>query len=127
MLIAALAATTAATGAMSGGVAAAQSYDHRYDRQQYDQNHNDHHWRYYGGRYGYEGYSGRWRTGQRYPYWRDQRYMINDWRAYHLPPPQPGYAYYGDPNGDIVMAALASGVIGLIVGGALADHGHYHY
>jgi Ni/Co efflux regulator RcnB len=129
-LIAALAATTALTGVMSTGAAAAQPYDQRHDhdrsQQSRDHDHGARHWRYYGGRYGYQGYNGRWRTGERYPYWQDHRYMISDWRAYDLPPPQPGYAYYGDPNGDVVMAAIASGVIGLIVGGALADHGHYH-
>lgn len=77
--------------------------------------------RYYGGRYGYHGYRGHWRTGQRYPYWRENRYVIEDWRAYHLPPPRPGYRYYRDDNGDIVMAAIASGVIGLIIGSALND------
>jgi Ni/Co efflux regulator RcnB len=74
---------------------------------------------YYGGRYGYNGYHGRWRTGQRYPNWRNNAYVINDYRAYRLPPPRAGYRYYRDDNGDIVMAAIASGVIGLIVGSQL--------
>ena len=47
--------------------------------------------------------------------------MIEDWRAYRLPPPRPGYRYYRDDNGDIVMAAVASGVIGLILGSALSN------
>lgn len=76
--------------------------------------------RYYGGRYGYNGYDGRWRTGQRYPYWRENRYIISDYRAYRLPPPRPGYRYYRDDNGDIVMVAITSGLIGLIVGSALS-------
>jgi Ni/Co efflux regulator RcnB len=78
------------------------------------------HHRYYGGRYGYDGYRGHWRTGERYPYWRENRYVINDYRAYRLPPPRPGYRYYRDDNGDIVMAAIASGVIGLIIGSAIS-------
>jgi len=77
-------------------------------------------WRVYGSDWGYNGYRGAWRAGQRYPYWRDSRYYVNDWRAYNLPPPRPGYRYYRDRNGDIVMAAVATGLIGLIVGGALA-------
>lgn len=139
VLIAALAATTALTGVMSAGVAAAQpgyyGHDHDGDRD-HDRDrdrdrrdwgdHGDHHWRYYGGHYGYNGYNGRWRSGQRYPYWRDNRYVVEDWRAYNLPPPQPGYRYYRDDNGDVVMAAIASGVIGLIIGGALADQHHDH-
>lgn len=137
-LIVALAATTALSGVAAPGLAAAQpgyygDHDrdrgdrdrdrHRYDR---DRDRGHHHWRYYGGRYGYNGYAGRWRTGQRYPYWRDNSYIVTDWRAYDLPPPRPGYRYYRDDNGDVVMAAIASGVIGLIIGGALADNDHHH-
>lgn len=81
---------------------------------------DEHRWRYYGGNYGYNGYDGRWRTGQRYPYWRDHGYYINDYRSYGLPPPRYGYRYYRADNGDIVMAAIAGGVIGLIIGGAFS-------
>ncbi|MCW6528858.1 MULTISPECIES: RcnB family protein [Sphingomonas] len=78
-------------------------------------------WHNYGGRYGYNGYRGRWRTGQRFTYWNDNRYYVNDWRRYNLPPPRPGYRYYRDDNGDIVMAAIASGVIGLILGSQMGN------
>ena len=84
-------------------------------------------YRYYGGSYGYDGYRGRWRTGQRYSHWNNSRYYINDYRAYNLPPPRAGYRYYRDDNGDVVMAAIASGVIGLIIGGALADNNDRGY
>lgn len=77
------------------------------------------HWHSYGGQYGYNGYHGRWRTGQRFTHWRNNRYVINDYRAYNLPPPRRGYRYYRDDNGDIVMAAIATGVIGLILGSQL--------
>lgn len=148
IVIAALAATTALTGVMSAGVAAAQPghYDHDdrghdrrdHHRRDWDRDHHrgsDHRdwdrwynhdrWshgghHYYGGRYGYNGYRGHWRTGQRFPYWRDNRYVIEDYRAYRLPPPRAGYRYYRDDDGDIVMAAIASGAIGLIVGSALS-------
>jgi Ni/Co efflux regulator RcnB len=130
-LIVALAAMTATTGALPAGVAAAQPYggrDHdgradrhdRYDR--HDNRRGGHHFRYYGGKYGYNGYHGHWRTGQRYPNYRNSRYVIRDYRVYDLPPPRPGYRYYRDDNGDVVMAAIASGVIGLIIGGALSDN-----
>jgi Ni/Co efflux regulator RcnB len=85
---------------------------------------DEHRFRYYGGQYGYHGYQGRWRSGQRYPHYRDRGYVIEDYRAYNLPPPRRGYRYYRDDNGDVVMAAIASGVIGLIIGGALADQHH---
>lgn len=88
----------------------------RYDR--YDN--RNHRWHYYGGSYGYRGYRGPWRTGQRFTHYRDRGYWVQDYRAYGLPAPRPGYRYYRDDNGDIVMAAIASGVIGLIIGNALA-------
>jgi len=88
----------------------------RYDRR----DRREHHWRYYGGRYGYNGYDGRYRSGQRYPYWRDDRYYISDWQRYGLPAPYRGYRYYRADNGDVVMVAIGSGIIGLIIGGALA-------
>ena len=84
-------------------------------------------YRYYGGNYGYDGYQGRWRTGQRYAYYNNSRYYLDDYRAYNLPPPRPGYRYYRDNNGDVVMAAIASGVIGLIIGGALSDNNDRGY
>jgi Ni/Co efflux regulator RcnB len=105
----------------------------QYDRRDRRSDRYDRSYRYYGGNYGYDGYRGRWRTGQRYPYYRNDRYIISDYRAYRLPPPRPGYRYYRDNNGDVVMAAIASGVIGLIIGGALADnndrdhHRGYYY
>jgi Ni/Co efflux regulator RcnB len=76
-------------------------------------------WHNYGGSYGYNGYHGRWRTGQRFNNWNNSRYYVNDWRAYNLPPPRRGYRYYRDDNGDIVMAAIGTGIIGLILGSQL--------
>lgn len=134
-------------------VATAQDYQHGRDRgdrnwrdNRNDQRRGDHdqrgyrsgydrgdrsggqHWRYYGGQYGYNGYTGRWRTGQRFSYYNNRSYYVDDYGSYGLPAPRPGYRYYRDNNGDIVMAAIASGVIGLIVGGALSgrnDGGRY--
>lgn len=81
-------------------------------------------WRYYGGYYGYDGYDGRWRIGQRYPYWRDRGYYLNDYTYYNLPPPRRGYRYYRDRNGDIFLVAIASGIIGAIIGSAIDDDGY---
>lgn len=53
--------------------------------------------------------------------------MITDYRAYRLPPPRAGYRYYRDDNGDVVMAAIATGIIGLIVAGALSDNDDRRY
>lgn len=142
LMIAALAASTALTGVLPAAPALAQpgwhdrdgdrrdrgrhegwrnhDRDRRSDRD-WDRRGDARAWRYCGGRYGYDGYGGRWRTGQRYSHWRDHRYVITDYRAYHLPPPRPGYRYYRDDSGDVVMVAVASGIIGLIAGAALAD------
>ncbi|MCR5879359.1 RcnB family protein [Phenylobacterium sp. J367] len=78
-----------------------------------------------GDRYGYSNH--RWRTGQRYPYYNNRGYYISDYRAYRLPPPRAGYRYYRTDNGDIVMAAIASGIIGLVIGSALSDNDHRDY
>lgn len=79
--------------------------DHRADRR------TERRWRNWGGHYGYDGYRGHWRTGQRYTNWRNSRYYVTDYRAYGLPAPRRGYRYYRDSNGDIVMAAIATGLI----------------
>jgi Ni/Co efflux regulator RcnB len=106
-------------------------YDNHGDHNDRDQ-HSDHHdqsrhrWHNYGGQYGYNGYHGPWRTGQRYTHYNDDHYVITDYRAYDLPPPRPGYRYYREDNGDVVMAAIAGGMIGLILGNTLNDD-HYHH
>ena len=94
-------------------------HDNRRGNRHWDRR-DERRWRYYGGNYGYRGYEGRWRSGQRYPYYRDSRYYVTDYRSYGLPAPRPGYRYYRTDNGDIVMAAVATGIIGLIIGGAIA-------
>lgn len=91
--------------------------DRRSDR--WSNRNNRQNWRHYGGRYGYEGYRGNWRTGMRYPHYNDRRYYVSDYRRYNLPPPSRGYRYYRDDSGDIVMVAIASGLIGAILGSSL--------
>ena len=142
LVFAILAATTAISGALpvSGALAQPGYYggrDHDQGRRpdQWDQDaaryHDQYGYRYYGGHYGWQGYNGRWREGRRYPYYGYRDNRIDNWQAYNLPPPRPGYAYYYDPSGDVVMAAIASGIIGMVIGGALAsqdhDHGHEHH
>jgi Ni/Co efflux regulator RcnB len=82
-----------------------------------------------GPRYGANSYrgDGRWRQGQVYPHYRTRAYVIDDYRAYNLGPPRAGYRYYRSDNGDVVMAAIASGLIGLVIGGALNDNDHDRY
>jgi len=108
-LIAALMAATT-IGATLAAPAQAQPDRHHRDR-------GDHQWRNWGGQYGYNGYRGQWRTGQRYTHWRDQRYYVTNYQAYGLPAPRHGYRSYRDSNGDIVMAAIATGLIASILTG----------
>jgi Ni/Co efflux regulator RcnB len=66
----------------------------------------------------------RWRTGERYPYYRNSGYYISDYRAYNLPPPRHGYRYYRSDNGDVVLAAIATGLIASIIASS-NDHDRY--
>ena len=93
---------------------------------QYDRNDNRRAtMRYWGGRYGYNGYEGRWRTGMRYPYYNNRGYYISDYGRYGLTRPWQGYRYYRTDSGEIVMAAIATGLIGLIASGAFNDGYRY--
>ncbi len=88
-------------------------YDNRRDR--YRNNY---------GSYGSYGHGG-WRQGQVYPYYRDGGYVIRDYHTYGLPAPRSGYRYYRSNNGDVVMAAIATGVIAMILSGALNNNNRY--
>ena len=93
-------------------------YKNKHARNQWrDQRGRD--WQYYGNNYGYNGYDGQWRTGQRFSQYQNRSYMVNDYGNYGLPAPRQGYRYYRDNNGDIVMATIAGGIIGLIIGSAI--------
>lgn len=84
-------------------------YDNRYDRR------GD----YYGHR--------RWARGQRYDHYRNRSYIVSDYRRYGWRAPPRGYAYYRTDNGDVVMAALATGIIASIIAGGLNDNDHRDY
>ena len=112
------------------GIPDRREWNHDRDRDgrldQYDRNNGRRALRYWGGRYGYNGYQGRWRTGQRYPYYNNRGYYISDYGRYGLAPPWRGYRYYRTDSGEIVMAAIATGLIGLIASGALDDDRRYY-
>lgn len=127
----------AAAMTLTGAAAQAQSWrghdNHGYDRSYgHDWNRNGRDWRSndrgWDHNNGWDGesraYSGRWRSGQVYPYYARHDRLISDWGRYHLPPPRAGYGYYSDDNGDVVMAALASGLIGMVIGNAISDNGY---
>ena len=95
-------------------------YDHRndrrYDRRDWDRNYGFRHYdgrRYNYGRYvrpsGY--YYRSWRYGDYLPRgYYSSRYVVNDYHLYHLHPPPYGY-HYVRVDQDVVLAAIASGIV----------------
>jgi len=63
----------------------------------------------------------RWIVGERLPppYYAP-RYVIVDWRARHLPPPPRGYHWVRVDN-DVVLAAIATGLIAEVIRNVYAD------
>jgi Ni/Co efflux regulator RcnB len=123
-MLAAVSAVTAMSFALAAVPAEAQHRDR--DRDRGGWNNGDRHdgradrrderrWRTWDNRSGWNGYRGQWRAGQRYTNYRNSRYYVNDYRSYGLPAPRRGYRYYRDSSGDIVMAAVATGVIASIL------------
>ena len=53
----------------------------------------------------------RWARGQTIPYQYRRSWYINDYHRYGYRAPPRGYAYYRTDTGDIVLAAIATGVI----------------
>jgi Ni/Co efflux regulator RcnB len=104
-IIAALAAITA----LSAGAATAQSYGHdrHHDRGGYSQ---DRRYEQRYDRYDRREYR-RWSRGDRLPYEYRSSYYVNDYSRYGYRAPPRGYGYYRTDAGDIVMAAIATGVI----------------
>jgi Ni/Co efflux regulator RcnB len=92
-------------------------YDRRDNRFMYGGRYYD---RFRGPAYNYpRGYAYRnWRRGEVLPraYFASP-YYISDWRAYHLRPPPRGYRYVRVGN-DIVLAAIAGGLIAEVINGA---------
>jgi len=93
--------------------------DHRADRRS---NRQETRWerraerRYNAGRYqaprGY--YAQNWRRGQYLPQTYRARGYYVDYRAYRLPPPPRGYAYYRNGD-DVILTAIATGLIASVL------------
>lgn len=75
--------------------------DHRHDRRWDDRRHDDR--RYYNNR--------RYYRGATLPYEYRSRWYVRDYNRYGYAPPPRGYGYYRTDTGDVVLAALATGVI----------------
>ena len=102
-------------------------YDHddRDDRGQRYDHHRNHHYGWNGQRYhaptrymrphGYEVRT--WRNGDRLPStYRTRQYAV-DYRQYHLNPPPRGYQYVRVNNNDVVLTAIATGIIASVITG----------
>lgn len=63
----------------------------------------------YGNAWGYRDH--RWRRGAVIPYDYRRSWYVDDYRRYGWRAPPRGYGYYRTDTGDIVIAALATGVI----------------
>ena len=56
-----------------------------------------------------------WRRGQRLPSSYRSRYQEVDWRSSHLHAPRHGYHYVRDDSGNILLVAVATGLIASII------------
>ena len=57
----------------------------------------------------------RYHRGQRFEHYRSRTYIVSDYRSRGWRAPPRGYAYYRTDNGDVVLAALATGIIASII------------
>jgi len=57
----------------------------------------------------------RWQRGQRFDHYRSRSYIVSDYRRHGWRAPPRGYAYYRTDNGDVVLAALATGIIASVI------------
>ena len=76
--------------------------DHRRDNRRWDDRRHDDR-RYYNNR--------RYYRGATLPYEYRSRWYVRDYNRYGYAPPPRGYGYYRTDTGDIVVAALATGLI----------------
>jgi Ni/Co efflux regulator RcnB len=58
-----------------------------------------------------------WKRGDRLGYYNN-RYEVVDYRARHLRAPPRGYHYVRDDRGDVILAAIATGIIAAVIAGA---------
>lgn len=122
-LIAGLVAFTALTGVATTASAHDRHHD-RYDRyDRYDRDHDryerDHdRWERRREREHRREHR-RWARGERLPYEYRRGYEVYDYHRYGYAPPPPGYRYYRTDRGDVVLVAIATGVITAVILDAL--------
>jgi Ni/Co efflux regulator RcnB len=115
-----LIAASAMLVALTGTAATAQSYGHdrHHDRRDsYERRYDDRRWddrRDYrrDDRRDYR----RWSRGDRLPsHYRGRGYYVDDYYRYGYREPPRGYRYYRTDTGDIVLAAIATGIIASVI------------
>lgn len=107
--------------------------DRRDDRRNYNQGYREGRWDaqrhngytynnrwYYGappaayyGRPGFQPGYHSWRRGERLP--PGYHYQVVDYRRYNYAPPPRGYHYVRDDRGDVILAAIATGIIASVI------------
>jgi Ni/Co efflux regulator RcnB len=118
-LLTALAGSAASAQPYGYGRHGGYGYDHRYDRDYGRGYYDGYYGRGYHRGYGYGGHH-RWARGHYLP--RSYYGARYDWRYHRLPPPPRGYYYYRDDrSGDVLLAAVATGLIVSI----LANQAYY--
>lgn len=103
---------TAAAFALAGSTAYAQPYgDHQGNGDRRDGGYQQ------GQGQGYrQGQGGQWERGGHLPdQYRSRNYIVRDYRRYGYAAPPRGHAYYRTNTGDVVMAAIATGVIASVI------------
>ncbi len=99
-----------------------QAYHHGYRDGRRDDRHHDHRQDRYDQRRYYAPPSRvvyrpappphRWAVGQRYhDYYRGPVYVVNDYNHYHVRRPPRGYHWVRDDRGNLLMVAIATGII----------------
>jgi len=62
-----------------------------------------------------------WKRGERLDSrFHSRGYIVSDYRRHGWRAPPRGYAYYRTDSGDVVMAAIATGVISSVIANAMA-------
>jgi Ni/Co efflux regulator RcnB len=56
-----------------------------------------------------------WKKGDKLPTYYKSHYNEVDWHAHHLKAPPKGYHYVQDDKGEIILAAVATGLIASII------------
>ena len=67
----------------------------------------------------------RWSRGQVYPHHHSHAHIVRDYGRYGWGRPPHGHAYYRAPTGEVVLAAIATGIILSVIGNGGGYGGGY--